>query len=75
MMHLPVYVITTDTADIVETANQKQVMVDEQFLNRQEISLYKTAVYFAKLIVSISVLSVAMLYNYHLLSRLHSKDI
>ncbi|EHY66136.1 hypothetical protein NERG_00832 [Nematocida ausubeli] len=75
MIHIPVYVITTDPADVVEIANQKQVVVDEQFLNRQEISLYETAVYFAKLIVSISVLSVAMLYNYHLLSRLHSKDI
>ncbi|KAI5136291.1 hypothetical protein NEAUS06_1849, partial [Nematocida ausubeli] len=64
-----------DIANVAETANQKQIMVDKQFLNRQEISLYKTAVYFAKLIVSISALSVAMLYNYHLLSRLNSKDI
>ncbi|KAI5161456.1 hypothetical protein NEAUS03_1615 [Nematocida ausubeli] len=64
-----------DIANVAETANQKQVNVDKQFLKTQKISLYETAVYFTKLIVSISVLSVAMLYNYHLLARLHSKDI
>ncbi|KAI5164384.1 hypothetical protein NEAUS03_2482, partial [Nematocida ausubeli] len=55
MIHLPVYVgTTTDPGDIVETANKKQVMVDEQFLNRQKTSLYEATVYFSKLIVSIS---------------------
>ncbi|KAI5161680.1 hypothetical protein NEAUS03_1715 [Nematocida ausubeli] len=73
MFHIPIQY--DDLLDVVETANQKKAISDKQFLKTQKISLYETAVYFTKLIVSISVLSVAMLYNYHLLSRLHSKDI